>query len=210
MNDKVLFADVPKSLLGTCFGMLAYNDPGHQLPHIRDVARNGIRVAEHYYLDPMPFKLAAVCHDIYSSANRKEHHTLAGEWVRNNFKHYRGLEKYADLVARMCEQHRSSYKGKYTGLFEEGFAAADRGVPTVENSIVRSFQHHSATSTDALEVRINASIAHLQEKFGPGGYNRENRVHVDVFGDALERFKGTVMDLTVEQYIYVLKKHNLV
>lgn len=210
MNDKVLFADVPLSLSGQCFGMLHYNDPGHQLPHIRDVARNGIRVANYYGLDTMPFKLAAICHDIYSSANRAEHHLKAGEWVRNNFKHYKGLEKYSELVARMCEQHRSSYMGEYSGLFEEGFAAADRGVPTVEDSVVRSFNHHNALSTGTINSKVEASIAHLQEKFGPNGYNHHNSVHIEVFGDALERFKGTVMKLTPEQYIWILKKHNLV
>lgn len=210
MNDNVLFARIPKSLLGVCFGMVSHNDPAHQLPHIRAVARNGIHVANYYHLDTMPFVLAAVCHDIYSSADRENHHLKAGEWVRNNFKHYKGLEKYADLVARMCEQHRSSYKGKYSGLFEEGFAAADRGVPTVEDSVVRSFNHRSASCDGTVEDKVALCIKHLQDKFGPNGYNRPSAVHTDVFGDALVRFKTTVMQLTVEQAIWILKKHNLV
>lgn len=210
MNDNVLFAGVHKSLLGLCFGMLEQNDPGHQLPHIRAVVRNGLQIAEHYGIDPMPFKLAGVCHDIFSSVDRINHHILAGNWVRENFKHYPGFEKYAELVARMCEEHRSSYKGLYSGLFEEAFAAADRGVPTVEDSVVRSFNHHNASGEGTLLTIVNNSIAHLQSKFGPNGYNRDNAVHREVFGDALERFKGTVMKLTSEQYIWILKKHNLV
>ena len=210
MKDTVLFAGVHKSMLGVCFGMIEQNDPGHRLPHIRDVTRNGLQIAEHYGIDPIPFKLAAVCHDIYSSVDRPNHHLLAGQWVRDNFKHYPGFDKYTELVARMCEEHRSSYRGRYSGLFEEGFSAADRGVPKVEDSVIRSFNYHNVKGSGTLISIVNDSIAHLQVKFGPNGYNRDNVTHREVFGDSLERFKTTVMKLTADQYIWILKKHNLV
>lgn len=189
-----LFSGINQALVKICRGMVSLNDLAHGWSHVVAVAEAGVKIAHHYGLDTRPFLYAALCHDIYSSKDRENHHLLAAEWVRENLEAFGG-GVFVEVVARMCEQHRASYTGVYTGLFEEGFAAADRGPVGVEYDVAhywRSFQYTAARhSEDCLKI-CERVRKHMLEKFGPDGYARYPSIYQAVFGAELEAYQQRI------------------
>lgn len=171
------------------------NDPGHNWSHVLDVATMGLRFAEKLGLDDKPFLLAAACHDMFSGQDRDHHHELAGEWVRANLSKYED-ERYVGLVARMCEQHRSSYHWAYDGLYEEAFASADRGPIGIEHDAKkywRSYQYnqHRYPSLSPIEICGNVAIA-MFGRFGVQGSVRWPELYQNLFGAEIKAFNERV------------------
>lgn len=191
----MLVDDLDSRLITVCKTYLAKNDPGHQWGHITNVAEVGTQLAKAYGLDVVPFLLAAVCHDIFSSFNRKEHHRLSGQWVRDNLKDY-GYGEYTDVVARMCEQHRASYKGSYSGIYEKCFAAADRGIPTIHQSVRRSYDYaRHSVGKDHPNAVLHA-LGHIKEKYATGGSVRYPDVSRELFSKEIEELRVGADQLT--------------
>lgn len=189
-----VFKPVNQGLVKICRGMISRNGPSHDWSHVVEVAQAGMEIAKRLKLDTLPFLLAALCHDLFSDTDRQEHHMLAGAWVRENLGAFES-KSLVEVVARMCEQHRASYRGEYTGIMEEAFASADRGLVGID----RDAQMYERAVKYALErnncgvVRASEIAAqHIREKFGKGGYAKWPVLYVELFGDELEAMQERI------------------
>ena len=184
-----LFKDCNQALVRTCRSKVLINDPAHQWPHVVAVGEMGVRIAKKLNVDPKPFLLAALCHDIFSTLEREHHHEAAGKWVREHLGTFES-PRYVEVVARMCEEHRASYKGEYSGLFEEAFASADRGPIGLDCDAAmywRSFQYTKAKNPAMPIISVCAKVSeHMIEKFGSNGYAKWPDLYRSLFGDELE------------------------
>lgn len=189
-----LFKSVNQGLVKICRGMISSNGPSHDWSHVVEVAEAGVEIAKRLKLDPVPFLLAALCHDLFCDSNRAEHHNLAGAWVRENLGTFES-KSLVEVVARMCEQHRASYKGEYSGIMEEAFAAADRGLVGI-NRDVRMYERAVKYALERGEVSIvracGIAAKHIGEKFGKGGYAKWPELYVRLFGADLEAMQDRV------------------
>lgn len=183
MENIDLFADINPELVAWCQRKVAKNDPAHQWRHIQAVARNSIEIATIYKLEIIPFLLASIFHDVGRHAPFNEtHEVYAGYKVRFKLPHTE-YGRYSEVVARMCEEHRSSYKGEYTGIMEMAFAAADRGPYDFNNAVMRALMYRTHGSVDFNASDMAKDIAaHLHEKFGEEGYMKPNIIHTEVYG----------------------------
>lgn len=189
-----LFKSVNQGLVKICRGMVSKNGPSHDWAHVVEVARAGVEIAKRLKLDELPFLLAALCHDIFSDTDRPEHHLLAGQWVRENLGAFES-KALVEVVARMCEQHRASYKGEYSGIMEEAFASADRGLVGIdrdarmyERAVKYAIERNGCSIVRACEI----SAQHIREKFGKGGYAKWPALYVRLFGDELEAMQDRI------------------
>lgn len=158
-----------------------YTDSAHRLDHILSVKSNAVRIA--YLLNETQHLknvlVAVAAHDIFSTpADRASHHIKAFNYVLDSAPILRRRFKLSSddvtEVAYAVLEHRSSHKGGYNSIVSEIVAAADRGIPTVEevkNYMHRSYLYardHGKSVTDSKFHAIN----HVQNKFGRNGKSR--------------------------------------
>lgn len=190
-----LFLPCNQALVRIARSFVGRNEPAHDWSHVCAVGAQGVEVAKRLGVDAKPFLLAALCHDMFSDADRAEHHLRAGEWVREHLGTYED-KALVEVVARMCEQHRASYKGEYTGIFEEGFATADRGPVGLAHDCKaywRSFQYTRAKNPEYTILRTcEAVAAHMIEKFGAGGYAKWPDLYVKLFKEELTDYQARI------------------
>ncbi|EJF7920791.1 HD domain-containing protein [Salmonella enterica subsp. enterica serovar Bareilly] len=158
-----------------------YTDSAHRLDHILSVKSNAVRIA--YLLNETQHLknvlVAVAAHDIFSTpADRASHHIKAFNYVLDSAPILRRRFKLSSddvtEVAYAVLEHRSSHKGGYNSIVSEIVAAADRGIPTIEevkNYMHRSYLYardHGKSVTDSKFHAIN----HVQNKFGRNGKSR--------------------------------------
>lgn len=200
----VMYKDINQELVKYCMERIAVNDPHHREDHILDVTLNAVILASKYRLyNYIPFKLAALIHDMFSGTNRTTHHALAAEWATDNLAKY-GYEVYADLVAGMCYAHRDSGDGVYRNLHEEIFAAADRGPLTLRSSILRSVNHLTPGAEFDMQREFERTVKMLNKKFGVCGYSCYNRVHDEMYGTQVEAFRRYLKHLSFEYFKWIV------
>lgn len=158
-----------------------YTDSAHRLDHILSVKSNAVRIA--YLLNETQHLknvlVAVAAHDIFSTpADRASHHIKAFNYVLDSApilkRRFKLSSDDVTEVAYAVLEHRSSHKGGYNSIVSEIVAAADRGIPTVEevkNYMHRSYLYardHGKSVTDSKFHAIN----HVQNKFGRNGKSR--------------------------------------
>lgn len=201
LSPAFLFKDLDRGFLQHCKKLVDLNkDPAHDWKHIIDVASAAMIIAENEELPYIPLALAAIAHDTYSGIDRVNHHLLSGELVRDKLKdtiHFRWTEE----VALCCEQHRASYTGEYTGVLQEAFASADRGLlhdDSICDIVTRSFKYSVGTGADQ-ETAIQMVVKHIPEKFGHKGYAKWPAMYVRTFQYELERLKDAADSITISK-----------
>lgn len=200
----VMYKDINHDLVKYCMGHIVVNDPHHREDHILEVTLNAIVIANKYGLNNLlPFKLAALIHDMFSGTNRTTHHILAAEWAKDNLAKY-GYELYSELVAGMCYAHRDSGDGVYRNLHEEIFAAADRGPLTLRSSILRSVNHLTPGAEFDMQREFERTVKMLNKKFGVCGYSCYNRVHDEMYGTQVEAFRRYLKHLSFEYFKWIV------
>ena len=169
------------------------NDAAHRMDHCEEVVSNIDYVCRSIAVTPYVHRLATIAayaHDVHSD-QRKNHHTLAGEWVLNQSEYLQDLfdidEADVKTIAKACEEHRASYNGEYSNLVSEILSAADRGpVKPLFVILRRSYAYATGklgkTSPDA---KVHA-MEHMKDKFGRDGYAVRNEVWYKAYGRGLE------------------------
>lgn len=199
-----MYKGLNQDLVKLCLERVSVNDPHHRVDHILEVTLNSVILAKKYGLDNLiPFKLAALIHDMFSGTDRKEHHAMAATWAIENLANY-GYELYAELVAGMCYAHRDSGDGVYNNLHEEIFAAADRGPMTLRTSVQRSVSHIELGVEVDWQKEFDRTVAMLNKKFGERGYSCFNRVHNEMYGRQVEGFRNDLKHLTFDQFKWIV------
>lgn len=155
-----------------------YTDKAHRIDHITNVKSNAIRIAfmlgktEHLKLA----LIAVAAHDIFSTKeDRASHHIKAYSWVLDNKPVLKRKYKLTDddclTIAHAVLEHRSSHKGNYNGIVSEIVAAADRGIPSVDdvtNYMHRSYLFAREQGKSVTDSKFHA-VRHVQDKFGMNG-----------------------------------------
>lgn len=185
------FKPLNQALVRICKSKVLFNDRAHDWSHVVDVAETAVVLAKRAGVSATPLLLAALCHDLYATISRENHEDLAGVWVREHLSNF-GYAAYSELVARMCEQHRASYKGAYTGIFEELFASADRGLfksSRYPELYWRSYLYNTDRNPELSIKEVCGNVAaHMIDKFGFNGYAKWPTLYSEYFGEELQQF----------------------
>lgn len=198
-----MFNELHHGLVVHCMHWIDNNDAAHRRDHVLHVAAECVKIADHYNLDRTRMLLAALTHDIYSGRERKEHHTLAADWVRQSLGLYGYDAETVECVARMCAEHRASLRGEYSDIYCEAFSAADRGPLDLAASVARQLGKPLSAFTQAeLASRFAEVYEKLMVKFGRQGYARPNKIHDEFYRGSIARFKAETA--TMEQALEVV------
>lgn len=201
-----MFNRLHHGLVVHCMHWIDNNDLAHRRDHVLEVAEEALKISERYQLDPTRMLLAALIHDIFSGRDRKEHHTLAAEWVRSSLGLYGYDADTVECVARMCAEHRASLRGEYSDIYCEAFSAADRGPLSLVDSVERSLGKDLKDIREAdLAEQFPVMYEKLMTKFGRRGYARPNHIHSEFYADSIETFKSDTCN--VDHALKVLLCH---
>jgi uncharacterized protein len=170
----------------------ALNDKAHQAGHFEEVFQTGMVINDKLGLgyDPKLILFAAYFHDLFAWS-RYNHHLMSCQWISST-DHPLLVDNLNPVETRMvswaCYQHRASYDGVFENTFCELINAADRGLPgNVPAMLERAIQFRQAKApNESAEQVLEASIKHLKEKFGQGGYARYPELYTKCFGSELE------------------------
>ena len=195
-----LFHDINTELVELCLAEVEKNDAAHRSVHIHEVAMNSIAIAARHGIGNfIPFKLAALIHDMFTHVNRKRHHELSAQWARDNLPKY-GYELYAELVAGMCLNHRASGDGLYSNLHEQIFAAGDRGPVSLRRAVERCIVDVDTSDVHELFKHYVRAKTHLTEKFSDSGYSCVNPVHEEMYGHQLLDMRKELAVFTFDEF----------
>lgn len=186
------------------------NDPAHREDHFREVLDNALRGYATLMDGPASSRVAymlvaaAYLHDLFAWS-RINHHTLSAEYVRSG-----DCELLADFtadereqVALMCEQHRASFKGKFSGFYAELFNAADMGPPNLKEDLTRAYKYAKAKAPERdHDYWVAVTHGHIVDKFGRNGYAKRGQLYMEVYGKNLEEYFREIELLTVGYLIF--------
>ena len=165
------------------------NDRQHQIEHIDTVWENAKNIlledivsgyAESVYgkIDDRLILLlwtAVYYHDIMVWKDRKNHHTLAGEYILNDKKLNNEFNRdELMMIYHAVVNHRASesFPSINYSYLTEVVRTADRGKPTLEAIIIRSNILGMQPNEETFKL-----LEHLVIKYGPDGYTYENDVY---------------------------------
>lgn len=171
-----------------------YTDSAHRIDHIQAVKSNAIRIA--YLLgETEHLKLALIAiaaHDIFSTKeDRASHHIKGYSWILDNKPVLKRKYKLTDdeclIIAHAVLEHRSSHKGNYNGIVSEIVAAADRGIPSIDdvmNYAYRSYLYARDHGKSVTDAKFHA-VRHIKEKFGKDGKSKVPDWYHTLFAEKL-------------------------
>lgn len=208
------FKQTLKKLL---FSYYEKNDKQHQYGHIESVCELALKINIELNLKLSDYLLtvAAYCHDMFSTVDRKNHATLAGDWVRNTDIHFLNVmtAEERNLVASAIDEHRGSYKGKYSSIYSEVLSAADRGAPKVYDIFMRTYRltleerdYNATSKIEHANFALQESVDMMKKKYSLTGYARYNDVYKKVFKDELLDMQTYFSYMTVKQAALLVSK----
>ena len=149
-------------------------------------------------------KSAVAFHDITAKEDRKNHNMSGAVKFRTMAKGKMSDEDI-ELAAKAIEQHRSSYDGKYSSIYSEILASADREDPSdVKEMVERSYKYARTKEGKSPEDSLKHCIAHLKEKHGRDGTARYPELYRRFYKNELIRMYKKIDDLTEEEYAYLI------
>lgn len=184
-----------------------YTDSAHRIDHIRAVISNVIRLCymqgwqEHLKLAI----IAAGAHDIYSTKDlRAQHHIKGFNWVLDNapvmMRKYKLTNDDCYTIAYAVLEHRGSFKGQYNGIVSEIVAAADRGIPSVEDVLAylsRSYLYARDNEGKSISNAKFHAVNHIQDKFGRNAYSKVPDWYNRLFDDQLCKRTAVIETLDI-------------
>lgn len=165
-----------KELLRYCVWSISLNDIAHNLGHVWDVCKLGIKISDDMNLnerDTMLVNISCLLHDIGCRYERKHHHVigygLVYELVSRYWPHEFSDEELLTMATAVLE-HRSSNPNKPTSLISSIVSVADSGAPDFNLYIKRAVLFR-IKSNMAKEHLVEDVYKHLLDKFGVEGYH---------------------------------------
>lgn len=172
------------------------NNDGHGLEHIQEVITNLNKLMEMVEKD-LGIKLnkdlmytAALYHDAGNVINRKTHHLESARIVKEEeyLKEIFTPEEI-DLIALMCEEHRSSRKEPCSNIFSAILNDADSITP-FERTIERTYEYNLKHSDDKSHEGIFREVyEHLIDKYGRNGYQKFRTKYAEELINMEERYQ---------------------
>lgn len=148
-------------------------DKGHRRDHALKVMHTALELAAHYDVDAEMTVVAAACHDLGLSVDRKTHHLESGRIIREmpELKQW-FTETQIETIAQAAEDHRASSKEAPRTIYGKIIAEADRQIIPVEiirRTIQFGLKNHPELDKEGHWQR---TVAHMHEKYAEGGYLR--------------------------------------
>ena len=183
-------------------------DSSHGWNHIEDVARNVLEINRKMTLglNEEHLVLAALFHDIYSDIDRENHHTLAADWFAK-FMIKQNKYNATDIMemSLAIKEHRASYKGEYSNLLSEVLAAADRGAPNLNSSIIRSSKYYLEREPNSDLKTIAENVhKHMLEKFSRTGYMKYNTIYSSFYKKEIHNMYAAIDNLNIDKVLNIL------
>lgn len=161
-----------KSFIETeIFPLYAQFDKAHQEDHARQVIQQSINLVPYYEVDINMVYAIAAYHDVGLCKDRKTHHVISGQIVRNDQR----LQKWfsseqIETMAQAVEDHRASSDHEPRSIYGKIVAEADRLIDAetiIRRTIQYGLKHYPEMNRDE---HIQRAIEHLNEKYAEGGY----------------------------------------
>ena len=184
------------------------NDEGHGITHADDVLKEALHILEVTGFN-IPLELViltAYAHDAYCWEGRGNHHITGAKHVLGGTNEYIAKLTPNDRfkIAKAVEEHRASYKGKFTTILSKVISSADRGKPDINKTIKRSFDYHKDNldkESAILEVK-----KHLLDKFSSTGYASYPDIYKTVYAEELSIFRKTVDKIDTKYIREIINK----
>lgn len=169
MNNPEILAWIEDSVL-PCYDAF---DKGHQRDHARYVIDTALALSQFYDVDKDMIAVAAACHDLGLSVDRKTHHLESGKIIRNmpDLKRWFS-DGQIETIAQAAEDHRASSKEAPRSIYGKIVAEADRQIipeVVIRRTIQFGFRNYPELEKEGHWER---TVEHLVEKYGDGGYLR--------------------------------------
>ena len=146
-------------------------DGGHRRDHARYVIDTALGLAEHYDVDHEMVAVAAACHDLGLSVDRKTHHLESGRIIRGMSELGRWFSpEQIETVAQAAEDHRASSKDEPRSIYGKLVAEADRQIipeVVIRRTVQFGLKHYPELEREGHWLR---TLEHLEEKYAEGGY----------------------------------------
>lgn len=151
--------------------LYAQFDKAHQEDHARQVIQQSINLVPYYEVDINMVYAIAAYHDVGLCKDRKTHHVISGQIVRNDQR----LQKWfsseqIETMAQAVEDHRASSDHEPRSIYGKIVAEADRLIDAetiIRRTIQYGLKHYPEMNRDE---HIQRAIEHLNEKYTEGGY----------------------------------------
>lgn len=146
-------------------------DPAHGEEHVRTVINNALELASGYDVDLNMVYAIACYHDIGIRYGRDDHEMTSARWLLSDA----GLDSFFSkeqkaIMAEAIEDHRASSKREPRSIYGRIIAEADRDIEPMR-ILRRSLQFARARNPQSSDEEVvQISYAHIQEKYGVGGY----------------------------------------
>lgn len=146
-------------------------DNAHQQDHARSVINNSLMLAKHYDVDVNMVYAIAAYHDTGLCEGRETHHEVSKQILMADNELRKWFdEEQMSTMGDAVEDHRASSEREPRSLYGKIVAEADRDIDAlkiVKRTVQYGMKHYKELDKEAHWTRAQA---HLNEKYGEGGY----------------------------------------
>lgn len=185
------------------------NDDAHGFYHIYEVCDEALKINEKLKLklDESIIILTVFIHDMFTGIDRKNHHTLASNYVMKEYKKDKYLKELSKVdrywISKAVLEHRASGNMSFTSILSELIYTADKGLLDINDVIKRSYKYHENKDTD--EVILKSVLTHLHEKFGTNGYMVYSDMYIRYYGKDVKKFQKEIDKIDIKYLKKVLR-----
>lgn len=146
-------------------------DGAHTRTHVENVIRNSAELAKLYNADAQMCYVIAAYHDLGCCEGREQHHIVSGRILvaDKNLTQWFTPEQI-ETMKEAVEDHRASSDHEPRSLYGKIVAEADRDIDpdnTLRRTVQFGLDHYPSLTK---EEQYSRFLAHLKEKYAPGGY----------------------------------------
>jgi len=146
-------------------------DGAHTRTHVENVIRNSAELAKLYNADAQMCYVIAAYHDLGCCEGREQHHIVSGRIIMadKNLTQWFTREQI-QTMKEAVEDHRASSDHEPRSLYGKIVAEADRDIDpdtTLRRTVQFGLDHYPSLTK---EEQYSRFLAHLKEKYAPGGY----------------------------------------
>lgn len=146
-------------------------DGAHRRDHVRSVIGQSQELARYYDVNPEILYAAAAYHDLGLCEGREKHHLVSGRIIREDkaLLNWFNVEEI-EVIAEAAEDHRASNETPPRSIYGKIIAESDRLIDpetVIRRTVQYGFAHYPQMNREQMWER---TLAHLQEKYGYGGY----------------------------------------
>ena len=188
---------------------ISLNNHAHNIMHCDNVCDRITAMHSKLFSNENILKLcivAAYTHDLKEHVDRKNHHVLSAEYVRDNrsdsvLSEFNDEE--IDMLYNAILEHRASNDSVKTSILSILLFNADKDEPSVQTAVFRSLEHNGGNKAETFK--------HIKEKFSRNGYLKYDKYYKEYYGiDVINEFWDDVDVLEYDEVGDVIifnKKH---